>query len=89
MGNPQAGIQSRYGNRHDSILNYMSQHITSTGSTEVYVDIEGKKINGGTIPAVILSTLARPYLVIINRSASPPEIFLFTPLIAQFNFLLY
>ena len=76
VGNPQAGIQSRYGYRHDSILNYMSQHITSTGSTEVYVDIEGKKINGGTIPADILTTLARSDLVIINRSASPPEIFL-------------
>ena len=72
----KVGLESRYGYRHDSILNYMSQHITPSDNTEVYFDLEGKKINGGTIPADILTTLSRPDLVIINRSSTPPEIFL-------------
>ena len=56
----------RYTYRHDSILNFMSQHITPSENIEVYFDLEGKKINGGTIPSDILVTLSRPDLVIID-----------------------
>ena len=66
----------RYDYRHDSLLNYMSKHILPSDNIEVYFDLEGKKINGGTIPSDILTTLSRPDLVIIKRSASPPEIYL-------------
>ena len=34
----------------------------------IYTDIPGHSINGGTIPADILTTLQRPDIVIINRS---------------------
>ena len=34
----------------------------------IYRDIPGHSINGGTIPADILTTLQRPDIVIINRS---------------------
>ena len=54
----------------------MSQHITPSQNIEVYFDLEGKKINGGTIPSDILVTLSRPDLVIIDRSSSPPHVFL-------------
>ena len=36
---------------------------------ELFADIEGYKINGGTIPADILCTLERPDLVLIDRTS--------------------
>ena len=65
-----------YNYRHDSIMNYMSKHIVTSDNIEVYFNLEGKRINGGTIPLDILTTSSHPDLVIINISASPPEIFL-------------
>ena len=67
---------NRYDYRHDSILNYMAQHIKPSENIEVYLDLEGRKINGGTIPSDIVTTSSRPDLVIVNRSASPSEVFL-------------
>ena len=43
---------------------------------ESFHDIEGSKINGGTIPSDIVTTSSQPDLVIVNRSASPSEVFL-------------
>ena len=65
-----------YNYRYDSIMNYMSKHIVTSDNIEVYFNLEGKRINGGTIPLDILTTSSHPDLVIINISASPPEIFL-------------
>ena len=44
---------------------------------EVYFDLEGMRINGSTIPTDIITTLSRPDLVIIDRAASPPVVYLY------------
>ena len=38
--------------------------------------MEGKRINGVTIPPDVAMTAQKPDLVIINRKASPPEVML-------------
>ena len=45
------------------------EHIT------IYIDIPGHKINGGTIPADVLTTLERPDIVILNRSEKKITLF--------------
>ena len=67
----------RYDYRHDSILNYMAQHVTSSEKIDVYFDLEGRKINGGTLPADIITTLARPDIVLIDRSTTPHTVYLY------------
>ena len=42
----------------------------------IYADIEGAKVNGGTIPPEIMVTSSRPDIVIINRNTSPPSVLL-------------
>ena len=74
---PVALKQSRFDYRHDSILNYMSKHIIASETKEVYFDLEGMRINGSTIPTDITTTLSRPDLVIVDRAASPPVVYLY------------
>ena len=62
--------QDRYTWRHNSVLNHL---VTSAKSVilegfEIYADIPSHKINGGTIPADIHITGARPDMVVINRN---------------------
>ena len=61
----------------DSILNYMANQVSSTDDMEIYFDFEGKKINGSTLPADIVTSLSRPDIVVINRAASPVEVYLY------------
>ena len=43
----------------------------------IYFDLEGKKINGGTLPADIVTTLARPDIVLIDQSTTPTTVYLY------------
>ena len=65
--------QGRFTWRHNSVLSYALIVIKSqlTRGTEVYADIEGWQINGGTIPADILVSCgkgSKPDLVLIDRN---------------------
>ena len=42
----------------------------------IYADIEGAKVNGGSIPPEIMVTSSRPDIVIINRNTSPSSVLL-------------
>ena len=55
----------------------MAQHVTSSEKMDIYFDLEGKKINGGTLPADIVTTLARPDIVLIDRSTTPTTVYLY------------
>ena len=61
--------QGRYTWRHNSVLNHIANTIMQNkpSHVEVYSDISGLDINGGTIPPDILVTQLRPDLVILNR----------------------
>ena len=64
--------QGRFTWRHDSVLFNITTHVKNlaTEETEVFADMEGSQINGGTIPADILVSGgkgSKPDLVIINR----------------------
>ena len=61
--------QGRYTWRHNTVLNEITNIILQNKPphVEVYSDISGLDINGGTIPPDILVTQLRPDLVIINR----------------------
>jgi hypothetical protein len=61
--------QKRFTWRHDSVLSYMKSEMDKgkPDNITIYTDIPGHSINGGTIPADILTTLQRPDIVIIDR----------------------
>ena len=61
--------QGRYTWRHNTVLNNITSSILQNkpSNLEVYCDIAGLDINGGTIPPDILVTQARPDLVLLNR----------------------
>ena len=64
----------RFTFRHDSILAYLHDSFTAANKEgfEIYTDLEGCKVNGGTIPPdIIVTDAVRPDMVIINRRASP------------------
>jgi hypothetical protein len=69
--------QKRFTWRHDSVLNYMKKMMDKgkPDTLTIYTDIPGHSINGGTIPADILTTLQRPDIVIINRSEKKITLF--------------
>ena len=53
----------------DSILYHMHSEIIKVKSDEttIFTDIPGKSINGGSIPANIVTTAQQPDIVLINR----------------------
>ena len=61
--------QGRYTWRHNTVLNQITKTILNSKpeNLEVYSDISGMDINGGTIPPDVLVTQSRPDLVILNR----------------------
>ena len=61
--------QGRYTWRHNSVLNHIASTIVQNKppNLEVFSDIAGQDINGGTIPPDILTTQFRPDLVLLNR----------------------
>ena len=65
--------QGRFTWRHDSVLQHITRTVKNllTPNTDVYADLDGWKINAGTIPADILVSSgkgSRPDLVLINRN---------------------
>ena len=62
--------------RHNNIVHYILKEFASQGleGREIYADLEGKRINGVTIPPDIAMTAQKPDLVIVNRQANPPEV---------------
>ena len=69
--------QKRFTWRHDSVLSYMKSEMDKgkPDNITIYTDIPGHSINGGTIPADILTTLQRPDIVIIDRSKKQISLF--------------
>ena len=63
--------QRRYDWRHDSIVNLLTSTLLEgkPSDIDIYSDIEGYKINGGTIPGDILCTLERPDIVLVERKS--------------------
>ena len=68
----------RYEWRHNNIVHFLLKEFASQGleGRELCADLEGKRINGVTIPPDVAMTAQKPDLVIINRKASPPEVML-------------
>ena len=66
---PVSLTQGRFTWRHNSVLNHLSNTIQEhkPSNLEVFCDIAGQDINGGTIPPDILVTQSRPDLVLLNR----------------------
>ena len=62
--------QGRFTWRHNSVLNHLTTTIIENKpeNLEIYSDISGLDINGGTIPPDVLVTTSRPDLVLLNRS---------------------
>ena len=62
--------QGRYTWRHNSVLNHIANTINQNKppNLEVFCDISGQDINGGTIPPDVLVTQSRPDLVLLNRN---------------------
>ena len=63
--------QGRFTWRQNTVLNYITNTILQNKPDylEVYSDISGLDINGGTIPPDVLVTQARPDLVLLDRNA--------------------
>ena len=72
---PVALKEGRFTWRHNSVLNYMLQEMlkVNLSETTINADLDGFTINGSTIPADILSTGARPDLVLLNRKEKKIE----------------
>ena len=68
----------RYEWRHNNIVHYLLKEFAAQGleGRELYADLDGKRINGVTLPPDVAMTAQKPDLVIINRKASPPEVIL-------------
>ena len=60
--------QGRYNYRHDSVLTYIATTCEQLqNNIEMYIDIQGHKINGGTLPPDIVVTSNRPDIVLVDR----------------------
>ena len=63
--------------RHDSVLFHMVEEIKKGKPDEItmFADLPGHQINGGSIPADILTTAQRPDIVILNRKTKEISLF--------------
>ena len=70
--------QGRYTHRHDSCLNLLYKTLKNNipRGMEIYADLEGCMINGGTLPPDVALTGSRPDLVLVNRASSPVQVIL-------------
>ena len=61
--------QGRFTWRHNSVLNHIANTILQNKppNLEVFSDVAGLDINGGTIPPDVLVTQSRPDLVLLSR----------------------
>ena len=65
--------------RHDSVLSYITQTVKESlpENVQVFADLDGHKVNGGTIPPHIMVTSSRCDLVVIDSSTTPATVYLF------------
>ena len=58
----------RYEWRHNGVLSYLYQELSDKKpeSMQIYADLEGAKVSGGTVPPTIVITAQRPDLVTIQ-----------------------
>ena len=63
----------RYEWRHNGVVAFLYKTLMDNKSdgVTIYADVEGAKINGGTIPSEMVVTIQRPDLVIIDTNRSP------------------
>ena len=68
----------RYEWRHNGVLAYLYKEVMDAKSPgiTIHVDIEGAKVNGGTLPPEIMVTTQRPDIVIINTNTTPATVLL-------------
>ena len=64
--------------RHNGVLAYLYKMLMENkpDGVVIYADVDGAKVNGGTIPPDTVVTIQRPDLVIIDNNTSPGSVFL-------------
>ena len=69
-------LLDRYEWRHNGVVAYLYSTLIENKpeGVKVYADVEGAKVNGGTIPPQIMVTTSRPDLVIVNENTSPTSV---------------
>ena len=73
------GEKERMTWRHNSILSYMVETLKENApdNIQIFGDLNGHNINGGTIPQNIITTTSRPDLVILDNSQPTATVYLF------------
>jgi len=71
---PVALNQGRFTYRHNAIIRHLTNHMLHTAqqqklSINTFADITGHTINGGTIPAQIITTTEKPDITLINKES--------------------
>ena len=66
--------QGRYTARHNAVLDQIVRHIDQD-RYQVYADLEGRTINGGTVPPSVLVTAEIPDLVMLDRETESLSVF--------------
>ena len=68
----------RYEWRHNGVLAYLYEVMMNSKppGVTIYADIEGAKVNGGTVPPDVMVTSQRPDMVIVNKNSTPSTVFL-------------
>ena len=73
---PVALDEGRFTWRHNSVLSHMAKTLLASNpeNLQIFADLPGLWLNGGTVPPDILITKFRPDLVIINRKDKKIEL---------------
>ena len=68
----------RFTFRHNSVLSHLLNTIVQKKKEgiEVFADLNGWRINGGTVPPDLALTEQKPDLVVIDKSAAPKKVLL-------------
>ena len=68
----------RFTCRHDSVLSHLLDTIVKRKKegVEVFADLKGWRVNGGTVPPDMALTEQKPDLVVIDRSVNPVKVIL-------------
>ena len=68
----------RYEWRHNGVLAHLYKEMMDSKpqGIVIYADVEGAKVNGGTLPPEIVVTTQRPDMVIINKNTFPTTVLL-------------
>ena len=68
----------RFTFRHDSVLSHLLNTIVQKKKEgiEVFADLNGWRINGGTVPPDLALTEQKPDLVVVDKSAAPKKVLL-------------